>query len=140
MRARYHVIVSAGVSLGVQAYFNSWPATTTCFLSGILIDLDHFLDYYIEKKTIPFRYKDLVDFCIDFKGKKVFLLLHSYELLIMLWLLIYLLHLDLAWIGFAIGVTIHMAFDQFTNPIKPLFYFLTYRILNHFKSSKLLLK
>lgn len=140
MRVRYHIIASAGISLGFQAAQHSWPATIGCFLSGILIDVDHCLDYCIFKKEFPFHYKDLVKFCVDHKEKKIYLLFHAYEYIFVLWYAIFLFSLGKVWIGIAVGLTTHMIFDQFTNPIKPLFYFLTFRIKNQFETSKTLSK
>ena len=138
MRARNHVIVSAGVSLGLQMTLHSWPATLGCFFSGFLIDIDHYLEYYLLRKKFPYRYKDLVDFCCYNNEGKVYLIFHAYEYLFILWFSIYFFHLGLLWLGFAIGLTTHLIFDQFTNPIKPLFYFLTFRIKNQFEKTKTL--
>ena len=140
MRARYHVVASAGISLGFQAAMHSWPATLGCFLSGILIDIDHYLEYCISKKKFPYRYKELLDFCLYHKESKLYLFFHAYEYLIILWLSIYFFDLGKIWIGIAIGLTAHLIFDQFTNPIKPLFYFLTFRIKNKFETSKIVSK
>jgi hypothetical protein len=137
MRARYHVIASAGISLGFQAAMHSWPATLGCFLSGILIDVDHYLEYYIVRKEFPFQYKDLVKFCMENKQKKLYLVFHAYEYLILLWFSIFFFSLGKIWIGIAVGLTTHLIFDQFTNPIKPLFYFLTFRIKNKFETIKM---
>jgi hypothetical protein len=138
MKASYHIVASAGISLGFQATMHSWPATLGCFLSGVLIDIDHYLDYYIIRKKFPYRYKDLVDFCFDAKENKNYLFFHAYEFLLILWLLIYFFNLGLIWTGIALGLTTHVIFDQFFNPIKPLFYFLTYRIANQFEKTKTL--
>jgi hypothetical protein len=138
MRAAYHVAASAGVSLGLQAAVHSWPATLGCFLSGVLIDIDHYLEYYLIRKKFPYRYKDLVDFCNYDRGDKVYLYFHAYEYLIVLWLSIYFFHLGLIWTGMTLGLTVHLMLDQFTNPIKPLFYFLTFRIINQFERTKTL--
>ena len=140
MKARYHVMVSTGLSLGVLALSQSWPATTACFFSGILIDLDHYWEYYIIKQKFPFRYKDLVDFCQNDKYSKLYLIFHSYEYLILLWFAIYFLHLNEVWIGFALGLTVHLLFDQLVNPVKPLFYFLTFRMYYQFEKSKIVSK
>ena len=138
MRTRNHIIVSAGVSAGLQTTIHSWPATAACFFSGFLIDVDHYLDYFIIRKKFPYRYNDLYDFCMYSKQSKVYLFLHAYEFLLALWLSICFFHLGKVWLGVAIGVTIHLVFDQFINPIKPLFYFLTYRIMNKFDTKRTL--
>jgi hypothetical protein len=140
MRARNHVIVSAGVSLGFQALMHSWPATLGCFFSGVLIDIDHYLEYCILRKKFPFRYRDLVDFCHRDKSDKVYLYFHAYEYLFVLWFSIFFFHLGKIWLGVTIGLTVHLIFDQFTNPIKPLFYFLIFRIQNQFEKTKILSK
>ncbi len=140
MKASYHVAVSAGVSLGFQAIFQSWPATLGCFLSGVLIDLDHYLEYYIFKKSFPYKYKHLLRFCYYGKDSKIYLIFHGYEYLMILWIVISFFHLSLLPIGIAVGLTVHIFFDQFTNPVKPLFYFLTFRIYHHFEKTKILTK
>ena len=138
MRAGYHVAVSAGISTGLQVILHSWPATIGCFFSGILLDLDHILEYYLIRKKLPFSYRDLVDFCLYDKGGKIYLFLHAYELLLALWILIGFLSLGKVWLGIAIGLTVHVVCDQWANPIKPLFYFLTYRINNKFEKTRIL--
>ena len=89
MRPIYHVAVSAGLSLGWFYLVKSWPSALVCFLSGILIDIDHHLDYYIVHKKIPWKYSDLWDFCRFDPKAKIYLLFHSYELILPLWGIIY---------------------------------------------------
>jgi len=138
MKTSYHVIASAGISLGYQAAMHSWPATLGCFLSGVLIDIDHYVEYCIFQKKFPFRYKDLVDFCNDAKITKQYLIFHAYELMLIFWFLIYYLDLGVIWTGIALGLTTHMILDQWSNPIKPLYYFMVFRIRNNFIKTKML--
>jgi len=139
MKPTYHIAVSAGLSAGVYAVTHSWPATAGCFFSGVLIDIDHYLEYMIIRKEFPFNYKELVDFCWDRKVKKTYMIFHAYEFLGLFWALIYFLHLGVVWMGIALGFTVHLAFDQFTNPVKPLFYCVTYRMKNNFEKPRLVL-
>ena len=138
MKPKYHVAVSAGLAIGLQLVGHSWPASLGCFLSGVLIDLDHYVDYCYIKKEFPYQFKDLAAFSEDLSESKVYILFHGYEYLFVLWLSIYYLHLNLVWIGVAIGLTTHLIFDQFTNPVKPLFYFVTFRSMNKFEKTKVL--
>jgi len=138
MRARDHVIASTGVSLVFGAAVHSWPATLVCFLSGILIDLDHYLEYYFHRGKFPWRYKDLVDFCMPYKENKVYLIFHAYEHLVILWALIYCFQMNSLWVGMALGLSVHLMFDQFTNPIKPMAYFLIFRAQNKFDTVKII--
>ncbi len=137
MRPSYHIAASAGVSVGVHLTMHSWPAAMGCFVSGVLIDLDHYLEYYIFRKKFPWDYKDLVRFCFDVRVKQSFLVLHAYELLFLFWFFIYFFGLGKVWTGIAIGLTAHLALDQFTNPIKPLCYFLIYRMNHQFLKAKI---
>lgn len=138
MKPSQHIVASAAIATGLQFTLHSWPATLGCFFSGVLIDLDHYLDYCIIHKKFPFKYQDLVEFCFDIDVKQHYLFLHAYELMFILWVLIYYLGLGKIWIGIALGLTTHMIFDQFTNPIKPLFYLITYRAMNGFEKSKIM--
>ncbi len=106
----------------------SWEATTVCFLSGILIDVDHVVDLCIYKKRIVLSAQALFNFCEREKGGKLYLVLHSYELLALLWISIGLFKLSDVWLGLALGLSVHMALDQFSNPVRPWVYFFWYRI------------
>ncbi len=138
MKTSYHVAASAGISLGYQAVMHSWPATLGCFLSGVLIDIDHYIEYCVIKRSFPFRYKDLVYFCNDARVTKQYLVFHAYEFLLALWFLIYCFDLGIIWTGVALGLTAHMLLDQWSNPIKPLYYFMVYRIKNNFEKTRIL--
>ena len=139
MKPSHHVVISAAVTSLFALWVRSWPALAACFLSGILIDIDHHLDYWFNEKKFPFRYRDLVEFCsIENKNRgKLYLIFHSYELLFLFWWAVLYLQLGVIWLGMAIGLTVHMLFDQLFNPLKRFAYFLTYRILVGFKRENL---
>jgi len=137
MKPSKHVAISLGVSLVFWFWTRHFQATVACFLSGIFIDLDHHLDYWLVKKEIPWNYKKLVEFCTGLTQKPIYLFFHAYEWLTVLWLTIWWLKLDVIWIGLAVGLTSHLVCDQFANPLKPFTYFLTYRIINKFERRKL---
>ena len=133
-----HAVISAVTSVAFGYMTKSCPGAWVCFLSGIFIDLDHHLDYYLNKKELPLNYKKLLSFCEKEKAGKPYLILHSYELLLLLGFWIYYLHLGPLWGGLAVGITVHMIADQFCNPVRPLGYFLIYRIRHGFSREKLL--
>ena len=135
-----HLIVSTGLGMIMLLWLKSWAAAGACFVSGILIDLDHHLDFFWAKNKIPLNYQELRTFCKFDKHGKLFLIFHSYESLIVLWLLIYYLQLNVVWLGIAVGLTVHLFFDQFTNPIKPFFYFFIYRVRVGFERKHLFTK
>ena len=140
MKPTHHVIISTGVSAVFWWWFKSVPATAVCFLSGIFIDIDHHLDYWLIKGKFPWRYRDLHKFFIEQenRGGPMYLVLHAWEWLIALWLAIFILRLDVVWVGFAIGLTAHMMADLICNPLKPFGYFITYRWRRAFDSTRIL--
>lgn len=107
------------------------------FVAGILIDIDHVLDYYIQK-GITLKIKNIYLWHIKTKYKFLFLYLHSLELLAMLWAGIFLFKLGIFWVALAVGVTQHIILDIFFNPINSYAYFLSYRIIKGFKKEYIL--
>ena len=121
-----HVVVSTVTSAVFFAVTKSWGGSLACFLSGIFIDLDHVVDYWIIRKKICYSYKKLMDFCLE-QTEKAYMIFHSYELLVFLLAVVITLHFQVVWLGCLIGLSVHMFFDQVTNTIDPFAYFLFYR-------------
>jgi len=128
MKPTHHVMLSTGVSAVFASWVHSWEAILACFLSGIFIDLDHHFDYLIIKKELPISYKKLLDFLTTEHDKKLYLFLHSYELIILLWFSIFVFHLSTVWLGVAVGVSTHIFCDELANPFKPMAYFFVSRM------------
>ena len=127
MMPRNHAIISGGLAAGLLWWLQSWGAALACFAGGILIDLDHHLDYFFNRKKIPFSYSELHDYYRNDRAGKIYIIFHSYELMAVFWLGIYFFDLNTIWIGTALGVTAHLICDQLTNPLKPTAYFWAYR-------------
>ncbi len=137
MRPTQHVIISAAVGVGLAYTFHSWPALAGCLIGGVLIDIDHHLDFYLARGAFP-KYKELVDFCEgrlgDWKPRLIF---HSFEAIFLLWLLAVYYQWNIIWGSVLIGATVHMICDQFANPMKPLSYLTLYRLKNNFDKQKI---
>lgn len=71
---------------------------------------------------------------------KIYLVLHSYEFIMLFWIAIYFFSLSNTWKAVAIGFTQHLIFDQIINPVTPLAYFLTYRIIRGFRKNAIIKK
>ena len=138
MKPVYHGLISGAFSIVLLVWFNSWHMALTCFLGGIFIDLDHHIDYFLAKKEIPLSYTKLFNFGAYDKHAKLYLFFHTYEALIFFWLAIYYFHLNDLWLGLAVGLTTHMICDQFANPLRPLGYFLIYRLKHGFERKYIL--
>jgi len=128
-----HIMVS-GITSAYYAYVSrSWAAAVVCFFSGVLIDLDHWVDYCWTKKKICWSLKELEDYCYHGnKEDKIYLFLHSYELLLVLWAAVFLFLNDPVWIGLVLGMTVHILLDQIFNGVYPWAYFWFYRAKHGF--------
>lgn len=110
---------------------NSKGLAIASFIAGIFIDVDHFLDYYLNKGFSL----DIIDFyrtCVNRKLTKIYIFFHSLELLIFFWLIAILYPSNLIWWGITIGVSQHLIFDGLVNELAPAGYFFAYRLIKKF--------
>lgn len=140
MKPVYHVLVSAGTGFAFGFWLKSFPAGLACCLSGIFIDLDHCLDYYLNRREIPARWEKFWNFFVRAQMKKFYLIFHSYELILTLWFIAYMLHLNIVWLGVILGISIHVICDQIFNPFQPFAYFFTYRLKVRFDRNSIYTK
>jgi len=121
----------ASLVLGLLFYYvtGNIPASFICFLAGFMIDIDHVLDYYLiyGKLDIGRTLKGC------FHKDRVYVFLHSWELLIVLF------YFNVYTIAFAIGFGTHLIMDALANGLenKYMGYFLSYRIAKDFKVLRL---
>ncbi len=134
MKPSHHVVISFVSGVILSMLVSSYQSGIACFLSGVLIDIDHHLEYYMAKGKFPFKYTDLVNFCVNERKQKIYLFLHSYEILFILWWVIYLFSLRGIVLGIAVGMSIHILCDQIVNPLRFPFYFIFFRIKHRFNS------
>lgn len=137
MKPSHHVVISGGVSAIFALWVKQPAAILTCFLSGIFIDLDHHLDYMMVRKELPLNYKKFFDYFDNNRHPRIYLVFHSYEVIILIWAVIAAVSPGPVWLGLAVGVTTHIACDTLANPFKPVAYFLTYRIKHRFERKNL---
>ena len=109
--------------------------------TGWLLDVDHFFDYFIFlKKT-----KNKINLKFFFSGKyfsenkKVYVLFHSWELAFSIFLISFFFSDELlqkVYFWTSISYLTHILIDQITNKPKFFGYFLIYRYIKSFNSSK----
>ncbi|MBE7446241.1 MAG: hypothetical protein HS132_13685 [Planctomycetia bacterium] len=104
-----------------------------CFLIGWLVDVDHIWDFYANGCR-GFSIKRFGNAMDNGKIKRASFYFHSYELLLLLVSLCFITHFNYLLSFATLGFAIHLFLDQICNPVKPLTYFLTYRILNDCKT------
>jgi hypothetical protein len=102
----------------------------------VVVDFDHFFDY-IRDNGLQFKRDHFYRYFNEGKYEKLYLLFHAYEYLMAIVLLIMITGNNLFLMAIAIGFFQHLFFDQITNPMKPMAYFLIYRIKNKFSKESL---
>ncbi|PIQ88650.1 MAG: hypothetical protein COV72_06900 [Candidatus Omnitrophica bacterium CG11_big_fil_rev_8_21_14_0_20_42_13] len=141
MSPRVHLAASFTIGSLLYLYFYSFQSALMAFACGVLIDLDHCLDY-----LLIYRNADIKRFFDTYAlissaplVKRCYLWLHSIEGLFLFWFLINEFSLGILWVSAAIGFTQHIALDYIFNTryAKPHFYFLVFRALNGFDRRRL---
>lgn len=111
--------------------FKSFASALVCFFVGILVDVDHYIDY-ARDRGCNFNLKGFFQYCHGSQYDRLFIVLHGYEYFVPLAFILVLSEYNLFAAAIFVGYAQHMLFDQFTNPVKPLAYFITYRLKNRF--------
>jgi hypothetical protein len=130
----HHTALSVIISGILYAIFKSWSLAVSCLISGIFIDIDHFIDY-IREYGWQIKIKKFFYVFENKQFNQLLLILHGWE-----WLL---LGIVVAWVsdwnpwitGALIGFTQHILFDQLSNSCSFKDYFLLWRWKNKFNAS-----
>ncbi len=134
MRVSNHIKTSGVLGLGVYAYTGEFVPAAACFLSGWLIDVDHFLDWWMSFGP-TLQYTRVLNNFSRSRLRRFYVVFHAWEYVIGL-LAVYLLYGLPQWAVYAaLGYTCHLTLDQiFNGPKRPFAYFITYRALHNFNS------
>ncbi|MBI4350366.1 MAG: hypothetical protein HY550_02900 [Elusimicrobia bacterium] len=136
MKAKAHVCASAAAGAAVWGSTGSAAMAVSCLASGILLDADHLLDFYLLAGE-PFSVKGFVSWCDELRWEKIYLALHSYELYVLLVLAARLFPGEILY-GVLLGMGLHLFMDQTGNkPLNKWFYFMTFRYRSGFAKSAL---
>lgn len=119
MKFSHHIAVSTAVSGILYLLFKSWGLAVASFVSGVFIDLDHLIDYFIEY-GFSLNVKNFFHCVYEEKIQRLFQIFHGWEWIVIL--------LSIAWItdwnqwitGFLIGYVLHMVLDACCNTNWPL--------------------
>lgn len=115
-----HIALSTVVSGVLYALFRSWGLTVASFFSGIFVDLDHYIDYLIEYGA-PFNIKKFFHTIYEEKIKKLYMIFHAWEWLVLLLFITWISGWNHWAIGLLIGYGHHMVTDAVFNlnwPVK----------------------
>lgn len=138
MRTSGHIITSLGVSAASFLVYRSRNAALASFLVGFLIDLDHIIDY-IGAHGFTFNWSRFNEACHEKYSGKLYLPLHSFELLAIFFLLFKGKARQPYRVGITVSVLTHLLLDQRCNPSRKAgTYFLAHRISKRFNAAELL--
>lgn len=138
MRTVGHIITSAGVGLFTYHRYKSKGAGIASFLAGWLIDLDHVLDY-VKAHGWKLNWQRINEAKHEDYSGKLFLILHSYELLAVFFLFCRHPNKRAYRDGISLSILTHLLLDQKCNPgRKPLTYFLAHRAYKKFDAVQIL--
>ena len=114
MKLHHHVAFSATISLLLYMIFKSWYLSLVCLLSGVFIDLDHFIDYFREQ-GINLDMKKFFSICDNGQFDRVILLFHGWEWVILIGVLGWSSGWNPLTTGLVIGIGHHLVLDAFYN-------------------------
>jgi len=138
MRTMGHIVTSAGIGLASYARYKSPPAAIASFLAGWLIDLDHIVDY-VRAHGWTLNWAKFNEAAHENYSGKLYLPLHSFELLALFFVFFRGARLHPYRIGISLSVLTHLLLDQKCNPSRgPLTYFLAHRIWHRFNAHLIL--
>ncbi len=131
MKLKHHITASIIISALLLAISKSWIIFTSSLISGVLIDIDHILDYLWEFRK-PFIIKEFID--LNYQRKTLFLMIvfHSWELLALLSICAFLMSWNPWIVGTIIGFTHHLILDQIFYKLNKWSYFFFWRMKNSF--------
>lgn len=136
----FHVIISLFLGYVVWRIFGSnnrkslLISLVFTFLGGVLIDIDHFLDYFLSF-GFNFNYDYFIKGEYFLRSNKAYIVFHSFEYVILFGVLALFVKTrikKMVLVAIALGMLSHLFIDisLFPNPIKG--YFILYRLLNGF--------
>jgi hypothetical protein len=109
-----HLVTSAIACAAVYAGTESLPLTAGLAAGGFLIDVDHVVDYVLFERQRDLRPGSFLRYYLNGKAQRVVLVLHSYELLVLLAAVAWYTNVDWLW-GWVFGMLLHLPLDIVFN-------------------------
>lgn len=133
---------ATGLAAGALAPGAALPLVAGVAMGGFLIDVDHAVDYVVFDRQRDLRPATFLRYYLEGRMRRVVLLLHSYELLVLLGVLAWWLGSALLW-GYLAGAVLHLALDikfngELTAGSLVPFYSVIYRARGGFDAGTLL--
>jgi len=130
-----HFTISLLIGLLLYYHYKDYRLILASILFGIFIDLDHFIDFFLNYGLSLNLSNFFAGNYFDESGK-IYVLFHGWEFLPFYWLAGKFIgkKLKIKGLGWAISLSIagHLVFDSFAYSHHPLAYFFIYRFINGF--------
>lgn len=135
----FHELFHFAIGLAIGLYFfrkyKNIKLVLISLIASIFIDLDHLFDLWLYSTNFHQPFNPLAVISVDFfqLSGKIYILLHSYELIIILFALGYLYPKGkyYAWV-IAVSFLFHIIIDQLTYQPNIFEYSFIYRLINNF--------
>lgn len=131
MKPQYHAASSALIAGILYLFFKSWSMALSCFISGILIDIDHVYDF-VKETGFPFEWKKMYGIICNNDITHWTIVFHSWELVFLLAISAWFTDWN-PWItGVSAGFGHHVMMDVFHNEVTIPQYSFVWRLKNNF--------
>ena len=131
MKGEHHLLVSAVAAGAIYAATRSLPMSAAFLAAGVLLDLDHWIDYWVEYGgRFDVRHFVVAVSTKDFR--RAFIFLHAWEGVILAAFLTWRSGWSPWLAGLTLGWGIHLLLDQLNNAPSPWGYSLLWRGLGRF--------
>ena len=131
MKPYEHLAISGGYAVCISLFTRDWKIGLVSVLVGVLWDVDHFIDYWY-RFGFNLDLRKFLTMCHAQYFDKLFLFLHSYEIVFLLGIYFLYVKNSFLFLGVFVPALLHLICDQIFNPVKPLGYFLTLRVYHRF--------
>ena len=139
MEPHKHLIVS--LSIGIIGYLisNNPLILYLPTIFGSFLDFDHYFEFiHTSGWRKAFRLKEFYDSTHFIQSNRIILIFHSWEYVLIFFVIIIMLNFDLLVVFIFLGYSSHIILDQIGNyDLNNNFYFITVRIYHRFDRSKL---
>ncbi len=133
MKIEHHVTLSIIISGILYAFFRSWGLSIASLITGVFIDIDHIIDYVMER-GINFRRKDILTFFYKENHRRITLIFHGWEWLFFLVATAISTNFNPWTTGILIGYGHHIVSDYYYSKASVSAYSLIWRWKNNFNS------
>lgn len=136
-----HLVLSLAVGGSIFLISGKIWVFVAAVLVGIFVDVDHFLDYFIYKRSISLQFREALSGVSFKKSQKAYIIFHGYEyLLIFLIIALIVGSRSPAYyflIAISLSLLLHYGFDVRHNRTKWQAYSIIYRAMRNFNISAL---